>query len=100
LPSKNGPFSNVLRSPQVYFIDVLQVRLFVNLCAVLHIEKIAHFQIGKFYSESLTGFKTIRSRLRARRDAVQKRSVHAVREHFNSRGNAAIGTWMSFYSRF
>jgi hypothetical protein len=45
-PSGNGPFSDERRSPRAYFLDVLSVRLVVNPCAVLLIEKIAHFQIG------------------------------------------------------
>ena len=48
-PSGNGPFSpcpDELRSPRAYFLDVRAVRLVVNPCAALLIEKIAHFQIG------------------------------------------------------
>jgi hypothetical protein len=45
-PSGNGPFSDKLCSPQVYFLNVRSVRLVVNLCAVLLFEKIAQFQIG------------------------------------------------------
>ena len=45
-PSGNGPFSDDLRSPRAYFLDVRSVRLVVNPCAALRIEKIAHFQIG------------------------------------------------------
>jgi hypothetical protein len=45
-PSGNGPFSDELRSPRAYFLDVRSVRLVVNPCAGLLIEKIAHFQIG------------------------------------------------------
>jgi hypothetical protein len=45
-PSGNGPFSDEQRSPRAYFLDVRAVRLVVNPCAALLIEKIAHFQIG------------------------------------------------------
>ena len=38
----NGSFSDGLRFPQVYFLDVLQVRLVVNLCAALPIKKTPH----------------------------------------------------------
>jgi hypothetical protein len=45
-PSGNGPFSDELRSPKVYFLNVRSVCLVVNFCAALLFEKIAQFQIG------------------------------------------------------
>jgi hypothetical protein len=38
----NGSFSDARRSPRVYFLDVLPVRLVVNPCAAWCIEKISH----------------------------------------------------------
>jgi hypothetical protein len=60
----NGPFSAEPRSPRAYFLDVQKVRLVVNPCAALLIEKIAHFQIGNdFLSVLLSGWKRGRRRL-------------------------------------
>ncbi len=39
----------MLCSPRVYFLDVLRVRLFVNPCAALPIEKIPYLCIEKTF---------------------------------------------------
>jgi len=52
-------FFDELRSPRVSACDVLHVRLGVNPCAALLIEKIAHLQIGTVKNLKKAESKTI-----------------------------------------